>query len=150
MLHKFIILSASVLMIMSACSKKTDRHIAIDYPTVELACDGLTITRVELTDSLTRIDFHLTCNEDCWVNLEASAHITSKGISYPMIGYEGLTPNRKVAMRGDQHELDFTLTFYPLPETATEFNFLEGRTKGCWSMIGVQLTEKSAALYAGN
>ncbi|MDE5912199.1 MAG: hypothetical protein K2G94_02480 [Muribaculaceae bacterium] len=150
MRHKSII-TAALLLTASACSHHAGRYVSISAPAVDTACDGLTITRVELTDSSTRVHFHLICDADSWVNLESSAHITSKGICYPMIGHEGLTPDRRTAITGNNRELDFTLIFSPLPPSATEFNFLEGRAAGSWCMLGVRLDNKTYAdTYARN
>ncbi|MDE5899733.1 MAG: hypothetical protein K2H33_00075 [Muribaculaceae bacterium] len=150
MRHKSII-TAVLLLTASACSHHAGRYVLISAPAVDTACDGLTITRVELTDSSTRVHFHLICDADSWVTLESSAHITSKGVCYPMIGHEGLTPDHKTAITGNDRELDFTLIFSPLPSTATEFNFLEGRAAGSWCMLGVKLNENiTANSYASN
>lgn len=145
-----IALGALVLLLVAACGNRAGRHIVIEYPHADSACEGLTITRVELTDSATRVEFHLACAEDCWVILEPSAHLTSRGISYPMTGHDGLKPDSKVPMKGENRERTFTLTFSPLPEGTTEFNFLEGRAAGCWQVLGVKLDPAMARNYASN
>ena len=133
-----------LLLLMTACAPK---HRIIEFPLVEAAnTENAVIEKVEMTDSLTSLHIRGYHIPGYWIRLAKGAHLVAEGVSYEMVGAEGIIPRKKLTMPEDGDSL-FVLHFQPLPMNTEKFDFTEGSQDGDWNLLDVNLTGKRVSPY---
>lgn len=115
------------LLLMTACAPKEK---TIDFPLVEAAnTSSLVIEKVEMTDSLTSLHLRGYHIPGYWIKVSKETRLVADGVSYEMVGAEGVIPGKKLTMPEDGDSL-FVLHFKPLPMKTEKFDFTEGNQEG--------------------
>lgn len=136
------ILALLLLMVCGACSSGSKRPLIIEYPHTETKSSGLTLTKLELTDSSTVLSFHVDCPKDYWLRLASTTYIECDGYRYVLESSDGLVPDEKFWIPTNYGH-DFTATFPAIPENATEINFAEGDAPEHWRIYGIKVTKSN-------
>ena len=134
----------TIMLLMTACAPKQK---TIDFPLVEAAnTTSVVIEKVEMTDSLTSLHIRGSHIPGYWIKIAKRTHLVADGISYEMVGAEGIIPGMKLTMPEDGDSL-FVLHFQPLPMKTEKFDFTEGCQEGDWNLLDVSLTGKRVSPY---
>ena len=132
------------LLLMTACAPKEK---TIDFPLVEAANTlSVVIEKVEMTDSLTSLHLRGYHIPGYWIRISEETHLVADGVSYEMVGADGVIPGKKLTMPEDGDSL-FVLHFKPLPMKTEKFDFTEGNQDGDWNLLDVSLTGKRVSPY---
>lgn len=124
-------------LLLAACGLKLPRTVVIVNPVVEAAAtDVLTVAAVELTGDSTVLRLHVEFPANHWIRVSSETVISADGVSYPLVGAEGITPDSLLWMP-DSGRVDFSLTFPPLPASTESIDFIE---QGDWRLWGIDVT----------
>lgn len=141
--HQISLILATLLLVLCfACSSGGNRPLIIEYPHTETKSSGLTLTKVELTDSSTVLSFHVDCPKDYWLRLASTTFIECDGYRYALESSDGLVPDEKFWVPTNYGH-DFSATFPALPVNATTINFAEGDAPEHWRIYGIKVTKNA-------
>lgn len=117
-------------------------HIDVQNPqVVKSTNEDLTITRVQVTQEQTIVDFEYdnSVTHPAWVTISPYTYIYNAGIKYTMTKAEGIPIEpEKHYFRSASETLRFRLTFPPLPKDATQFDLIESESS-TWKFYGIKL-----------
>ena len=130
--------AATLMLWVSACSQFNNRG-TIDKPFIG-SCNttNLSFDKIELTDSSTTLYGVIHFHPGWWVRLSGSSAIVANGNKYPVISFDGITPDEQITMP-EAGVLRFTMNFPPTPSTVNCIDFTEDTPDG-WAIWDIDLT----------
>lgn len=135
---KFFVSLLSALML--AAGSVSAR--VVKNPLIECAnTTALDITQVELTDTATVLHVDAYFTPHYWIRIDSKTYLRAGGEKYALTGAQGITPDSLFWMPASG-EASFVLSFRPLPEHTSSFDFIESDCDDCFKLFGVDLTGK--------
>lgn len=135
-------ITVAILVLITFISV-TARNKVIENPQFETrASSVLTIERIELSDTATRIDFHAIFRPQWWIKVDSTFKIidSETSISLQPIRAEGITLEEQFWMP-ESGEHKFSLFFPPLPDSTKKIDIKDGDSI---TIYGVSLEESAA------
>lgn len=130
--------AATLMLWISACSQFNNRG-TIDKPFIGSSnTTNLSFDKIELTDSSTTLYGVIHFRPGWWVRLSGSSAIVANGNKYPVISFDGITPDEQITMP-ESGVLRFTMNFPPIPSTVNCIDFTEDTPDG-WAIWDIDLT----------
>lgn len=122
----------------------SDAARVVDYPFISYANTNiLDISRVELCDTATIVNFNANYLPKYWISLDKDVVLKCDGKEYALKSTRDIQPGEKLWMP-ESGQTSFTLIFEPLPANAEKFDFSEGEEKGSWRLADVLLNRRPA------
>lgn len=129
----------------------------VEYPVIgKNTINGLVIEKVTLTDKATEIDMYYANSPQSKINIPSKTYIIAKD-SEEKLYATAASPFQlsKWIDLDESGEIIFKVTFPPLPEGTTSFNYIEGHNNSTWkvydiSLEGGNLLSYLPNIYAGN
>lgn len=104
----------------------------IDHPTCKVRLGSISnITRIERTPEVTRVFIHAIFRPHWWIKEEKDSYLedVATGTKYPLIKAEGIELQKETYMP-DSGEMNYILSFAPLPKTTTSIHLLSPTSRG--------------------
>lgn len=131
---KFLLLG---LLLVSCASKNK----VLEFPLVGASnTTKLVFEKVELTDTATVLTVRGFAPEH-WIKVSPNIHLVTQDKEYELIGSNGVELGKELFMPEDGDSC-FTLTFEPLSNTCSEFDFIDVGAKDGWRVYDIDLTGK--------
>lgn len=138
----FGLLGIVFMLMLCGCSKYANR--TVENPNIETATTtALDISKIEMTDSSTVMNFKVRYYPKYWVQLAERTYIEADGEKYYMVSADGITPGERLWIP-ESGEAEFTLVFPPIPASVKKINFGE-EADSPWLIYGIDVTGKATA-----